>query len=733
MSDKKKVYSAGIVTAYGAAVRSGYSGTFEQFSEAMAALPILVENLENMTVEVNVIAHDAQPSGTYTDGTLTLNIPQGERGETGKSAYQYAVEGGYPGTEAEFEQLCAELGIEVGHLENMTVVVTQVASSVAPSGTYVDGTLTITVPAATDAQVSSAVGTWLDENVDPTTGYVLDRTLTQENAAAPADLVGDLKESFTQEVGGGSVILHATDSEPYAGYWIQNAISHKMALAPSTSYCTIENPIDISSLKVGSDVSMMASVTSAYGVFIYNSNGYALDYVNGNNAEEKGYEVNSNPQLITLKVPDGAKYIVSDIRNTKYTDMSIFDVYCTSTSQIDYLHEDVDNLIETKGIQVDTLTTTWTHNAYVFKNNTIITTGEDTFCASEYFNIKPYSSLEIPWDFSGSGASMCFVSEDRNTVIAYYQAANLDESPAAINVPDGAAWFRTTQRTTKIDGFSIKATLKYIDYVRDMTSAVYAPEQPLDKIIHDGGFCKILNTIGVVGDSLASGSMHRPEAQTSGEDEEVVDLVWYSWIQQIARYSGLTAFNFSMGGLSARSLRYGTTNPNIQQILTNLNDSNKKCKAYFVALGHNDANYMESHPEEYDVGSISDCNLADPSLNADSYYGNLAWIISLLKTVQPRAKIFLVTMKVASRFGALNVAVRDMVNLFNTYYSNTDVYLIDMEGVTIETSWEYYEGHGSPQGYLNYSYQISSYVDYIIRHNQNDFKTVAYIGTQYLT
>ena len=92
MSDKKKVYSAGIVTAYGAAVRSGYSGTFEQFSEAMAALPILVENLENMTVEVNVIAHDAQPSGTYTDGTLTLNIPQGERGETGKSVQSRGTE-----------------------------------------------------------------------------------------------------------------------------------------------------------------------------------------------------------------------------------------------------------------------------------------------------------------------------------------------------------------------------------------------------------------------------------------------------------------------------------------------------------------------------------------------------------------------------------------------------------------------------------------------------------------
>ena len=47
----------------------------------------------------------------------------------------------------------------------------------------------------TDEQVADAVGDWLDENVDPETGYVLDRTLQQPNAAAPADLVGDLKSA----------------------------------------------------------------------------------------------------------------------------------------------------------------------------------------------------------------------------------------------------------------------------------------------------------------------------------------------------------------------------------------------------------------------------------------------------------------------------------------------------------------------------------------------------------
>ncbi|MBO6270129.1 MAG: metallophosphoesterase, partial [Clostridium sp.] len=48
------------------------------------------------------------------------------------------------------------------------------------------------------ASITSAVETWLAANVDPETGYVLDRTLTQENAAAPADLVGNLKSIISQ-------------------------------------------------------------------------------------------------------------------------------------------------------------------------------------------------------------------------------------------------------------------------------------------------------------------------------------------------------------------------------------------------------------------------------------------------------------------------------------------------------------------------------------------------------
>lgn len=54
----------------------------------------------------------------------------------------------------------------------------------------------VTIQPATDAQVTTAVNTWLGENVAQETGYVLDASLTMSNAAPPASAVGDLKSAI---------------------------------------------------------------------------------------------------------------------------------------------------------------------------------------------------------------------------------------------------------------------------------------------------------------------------------------------------------------------------------------------------------------------------------------------------------------------------------------------------------------------------------------------------------
>lgn len=49
---------------------------------------------------------------------------------------------------------------------------------------------------ASEQTITDITDTWLGEHIDPSTGYVLDSTLTLDNAAPPASAVGDLKSAI---------------------------------------------------------------------------------------------------------------------------------------------------------------------------------------------------------------------------------------------------------------------------------------------------------------------------------------------------------------------------------------------------------------------------------------------------------------------------------------------------------------------------------------------------------
>lgn len=53
---------------------------------------------------------------------------------------------------------------------------------------------------ASEQTITEAIDNWLDEHIDPSTGYVLDSTLTLGNAAPPASAVGDLKSALNETI-----------------------------------------------------------------------------------------------------------------------------------------------------------------------------------------------------------------------------------------------------------------------------------------------------------------------------------------------------------------------------------------------------------------------------------------------------------------------------------------------------------------------------------------------------
>ena len=73
-------------------------------------------------------------------------------------------------------------------------------------------------------------------------------------------------------------------------------------------------------------------------------------------------------------------------------------------------------------------------------------------------------------------------------------------------------------------------------------------ELPLERTAVNGGFCGIFRTVACIGDSLSSGEFESFAHGAPGYH----DYFDYSWGQFLARDAGLTVYNFSKGGMTAR-------------------------------------------------------------------------------------------------------------------------------------------------------------------------------------
>ncbi len=250
-------------------------------------------------------------------------------------------------------------------------------------------------------------------------------------------------------------------------------------------------------------------------------------------------------------------------------------------------------------------------------------------------------------------------------------------------------------------------------------------EKPFDNLISDCGFCGIFRTIGCIGDSLASGEFEsRDENGTPGYH----DYFEYSWGQYIARACGNKVYNFSRGGMTAREF--------VQSFGKKIGfyDSDKVCQCYIVALGVNDHNRELEDPVKNAFGTLDDINLSDSTKNADTFIGNYARIVSDIKKMQPKARIFLMTMPRHSSESPLTNKHIEFLNELAKMYEFT--YVLDFckyaPVYDVDFRKKYYlGGHLNPMGYMLTAKYVMSYIDYIVRHNMEDFSQVGFIGTPY--
>lgn len=251
---------------------------------------------------------------------------------------------------------------------------------------------------------------------------------------------------------------------------------------------------------------------------------------------------------------------------------------------------------------------------------------------------------------------------------------------------------------------------------------------PLSIVKETAGLSAIFHSIGVIADSLGSG-----ELQFYHDGKFVYpDCYEWSWGQRLAALIGnCKCTNWSSGGLRADTWIANYWNSEKSGFTLDGSESkikNDKKLAYIIELATNDS------ISEIPVGDFdTDVDISDYNNNKSTFTGNYAGIIQRVKSIQPSAKIFCITIPEYWSDKAESVGYNDAIRLMASKFSN--VFIIDLQkytpiGSEFENQYKMF-GHMTTQGYQYVTYMIATYIDYIIRQNPEKFKKAAVIGTEY--
>lgn len=156
-------------------------------------------------------------------------------------------------------------------------------------------------------------------------------------------------------------------------------------------------------------------------------------------------------------------------------------------------------------------------------------------------------------------------------------------------------------------------------------------------------------------------------------------------------------------------------------------DPSLACQAYVIALGVNDL-YWSKH----ELGDVSDINREEPGKSKDTFAGYYGQIICRLKQTQPQAKFFFVTMPNEGTSDEIKTSHRDLLYKMADFFENSYVLDIYKYGPVYDAEFKdkfFLYGHMNPSGYIFTANMIDAYIDYIVRHNPDDFRRVPFIGS----
>lgn len=223
-----------------------------------------------------------------------------------------------------------------------------------------------------------------------------------------------------------------------------------------------------------------------------------------------------------------------------------------------------------------------------------------------------------------------------------------------------------------------------------------------DKLLNAYSSLSMFETMGIIGDSWASGSIHTPAGY-------VATNYAMSWSQILARKLGMTVTNYSKGGLSTKTWLEDTT----YGLSTLLADTAKQ--GYIINLGINDNTQIKAGTLA--LGTIADVNVEDYTQNPDSFFGDYGRIIGNIKAHAPKAVIFILSVARPNE--------RNMDSYIEQIAAKYELPFINLANDEyFESGYFYgsiYDGHMSAYGYSGMAQAIERLLQTYIVKNRLQF------------
>ena len=537
-----------------------------------------------------------------------------------------------------------------------------------------------------------------------------DREQIQENKTGIAKLKEDIANIYGWK--------EITPIEVVEGKLIQLDTKDEYE-APNSCYAKTEISNGVKKIKVSG---RSASAQYGYGLAaFYDLN---LQYISSIASEDSTEYVDKE-----VTVPNSAKYIIVNFNNMKekVKNVSAFmampvadeikkidDLCNVNTIQIQKIDSNISKIQNKFEFDIEMnihgiLNTNPSDSTYIGYSD-----DENARC-SDYIDCQNFKYISAKCNGSEWSWVIAFFNADKLFLPDISIVGVAGKLTYEVEIPESAKYVRISTYNPSISYFAkIMFSKNNIDAdISDLQARVNALESPDD--IYNGCEFALFKKWGLIGDSLSVGHTVSKDGETvSGRN------IYYSWGQYLARRIGNTCLNFGRSGVTSKLW----LNPSEQYCYPRLIDKANLCQAYIIALGANDT--------QAPLGSISDVNFTDMSLNADTEYGNYAKIIDTIQKTAPKAPIFLCTIP-HPRNSDINIqAINNMIREFASELRFTGVYLVDLDAEYNEyyktgklgdeirnTGW-----HLTSLGYLYDSFVRQRALSQVVADNCAEFQDV---------